>query len=240
MTATGSAARAAVAIRASVIDLLHRGGILLPLRRTYVRALSIRAYASERPPVAPLMRAWRRHHPTPTSEPRSDPLPRDIDFPEGRYVFIVDSITPQYGGRVASLLARARLIHALGGVTGEILMADFVGDLDELTAALRNRGVMAPGLVLHDLRQYGPPDASLHQRLDAFIDADEDRTRPVYFVIDWRGIDRQMLRYSHPRAAHIFALHSTHLAFPYDNRERMLPQYRLALEQPGKVVFLTN
>src|SRR3954454_19782187 len=109
-------------MRTQAISLLRSSGLFVPVQRAHGRLRKLIGTASDLPPVADALRRWRRAHPTLRTQVRSDPVPELCAFPPARYVFMVERIARDFGGRPASLFARARLFQQHAGVTCEILM----------------------------------------------------------------------------------------------------------------------
>ena len=66
---------------------------------------------------------------------RHDPIPEPSDFPDARYVIVVESIPRRYAGRTASILNKTRL-WSERGVASEIVVLGYSAELDETRRAL--------------------------------------------------------------------------------------------------------
>lgn len=72
---------------------------------------------------------------------RHDPIPEPSDFPDARYVIVVESIPRRYAGRTASILNKTRL-WSERGVASEIVVLGYSAELDETRRDMVERGAL--------------------------------------------------------------------------------------------------
>lgn len=111
----------------------------------------------------------------PLRPPRVDPVPELAPLPRARYLVLVGAVPPRFGGRTASILNKCRLFAELGGSGSTIVTLNWTTRIQELTADLRRRGLLADGVDLVNMYE--------------FLRGEVSTREPVRHPVDQPGLD---------------------------------------------------
>src|SRR5215210_7106560 len=92
------------------------------------------------------------------SAAETGPVPA-APLPQGRYLFVVGTIPPSFGGRTASILTKCRLLKEVCGVSSTIVTLNYSSELADVPADLRRRGLLVEGVTIVNLHDYFERDA---------------------------------------------------------------------------------
>jgi poly(glycerol-phosphate) alpha-glucosyltransferase len=80
-------------------------------------------------------------------------------MPQGRYLFVVGTVPPSFGGRTASILTKCRLLKEMCGISSTIVTLNYSPELADVPADLRRRGLLVDGVTIVNLHDYFERDA---------------------------------------------------------------------------------
>jgi poly(glycerol-phosphate) alpha-glucosyltransferase len=80
-------------------------------------------------------------------------------MPPGRYLFVVGTVPPNFGGRTTSLLTKCRLLKEVCGVSSTIVTLNYSSELADVAGDLRRRGLLVDGVTIVNLHDYFERDA---------------------------------------------------------------------------------
>ena len=114
---------------------------------------------------------------------RRDPVPELLPPPDVLHVVVVEGIPMEFGGRTASILAKCRTLHELGGIRSVVLVRNHAHTLPRAVEGMRRRGQLGDGVEVRWL-------------MDAYPDATEPvdppaPTRETERDLEARGWTRQ-------------------------------------------------
>ena len=156
--------------------------------------------------------AWRRlaGAPTRTTPPPAPleirpmgPTPEPTPFPEACYLFAVNAIPRLYGGRSASIVAKARIFAEQAGVDSTLVTFLHSSELADIEHGLRERGVIGDNLRFVCLHDHYPDDTAYagddveHPLEEPGFAWVKDPDHEIYRFFDAEGTYRFYKRYDH-------------------------------------------
>lgn len=135
----------------------------------------------------------------PHGPPRVDPVPDLEALPRARYLVLVGAVPPRFGGRTASILNKCRLFAEIGGTGSSIITLNYTTRINELTADLRRRGLLADGVDIINMYEFlrGPaePQPAVRHPVDQpGMDRIGDRNGLVFRYFE-NGVYRRYQRF---------------------------------------------
>ncbi|MFL6025376.1 MAG: glycosyltransferase [Friedmanniella sp.] len=127
-------------------------------------------------------------------------MPELEPLPDARYVMLVGAIPPNYGGRTASILTKCRLLKEIGGVDSTIVTLNYAPRSRDMSADLRQRGLLADGVTIVNLHEYlrgraNPAPAVRHDVEEPGMDALPDKNQEGVYRYFENGVYRLYKRF---------------------------------------------
>ena len=162
-----------------------------------VRAIARRARSRFGGTPAPASR------PTTPAVPHLPPAPDLAPFPDALYVYAVNAIPRDYGGRSASIVAKARIFAEQAGVESVLLTFRHSSELADIEHDMREKGTIGEGFRFVCLHDYYPDDTEYDgPAVDHPLDEDgfvwvKDPDYRIYRFFDREGVYRFYKRYDY-------------------------------------------
>ncbi len=132
-----------------------------------------------------------------------EPAPEFRPFPEALYLYAVNAIPRNYGGRSASIVAKARIFAEQAGVDSMLVTWRHSSELADVEHELREKGLLSERLRFACLHDYYPDD-TVYAGPDVEWPLDEsgfvwvkDPDYAIYRFFDSEGVYRFYKRYDH-------------------------------------------
>lgn len=132
-----------------------------------------------------------------------EPVPPLAPFPPALYLYAVNALPRSYGGRSASILAKARIFAEQAGVQSTLVTFLHSSELADIEHGLRERGVISDNLSLVCLHDYYPDDTAYtgeditHPLEEPGLHWDKDPDHEIYRFFDADGTYCFYKRYDH-------------------------------------------
>lgn len=144
----------------------------------------------------------RQGAPTPAVRPIG-PVPPLAPFPKAKYLYAVNAVPRVYGGRTASIVAKARIFAEQAGMPSTLVTFLHSTELADIEHDLRERGVITDALHFVCLHDYYPDDTAW-TGADLTYPLEEENFHwvkdpdwEIYRFFDAEGVYRFYKRYDH-------------------------------------------